>query len=179
MTTWRSIAAFVVVIGVLPFGGRAAAQDSAAAEIIRVRTPNKHISQLLAYGAERSPTFRELLSRLDRTRWFVFIQRGRCPQANGIGCLLHSVLDFEGSPYLRVLIDDRRLCLRDRQIAVIAHELRHALEVAESPEVTDTASLVALFRRIGSADVDWFGVTTYETAAALEAGRRVAVELNR
>jgi hypothetical protein len=171
--------AWLGVLGGLAFSAPAAAQDSAVPQIIRVRTPNAYISGLIAEGAERSPTFRDLMTRLDRTRWFVLIQRGQCPDARAIGCLLHSVLRFEGSPYLRIVIDDRRLRPRDLQIEVIAHELCHALEAAESPEVTDTASLVALFRRIGRTNFESSQMTTYETAAALETGQRVATELHR
>ena len=40
-------------------------------------------------------------------------------------------------------------CSPDETIALIGHELRHALEVAAAPEVSDRQRLAELYRRIG------------------------------
>lgn len=59
-------------------------------------------------------------------------------------------------------------------IAVLGHELQHALEFAAAPEVRDVASMRAHLLKIGYERVNG---GYYETEAALEAGRRVAAEL--
>ena len=44
----------------------------------------------------------------------------------------------------------RRVCRRaDVQIAILAHELRHAVEIADAPGVIDRASLAREYKRIG------------------------------
>jgi hypothetical protein len=59
-------------------------------------------------------------------------------------------------------------------IAVIAHELQHAVEVAGDPGVVDDAGLVALYRRIGHNSA---GGHSYDTDAARTAGHTVRDEL--
>ena len=59
-------------------------------------------------------------------------------------------------------------------IALVGHELRHALEVAESPDVRDEAGLIALYERIGHPST---GIHQYDTLAAQDAGRQVKAEL--
>ena len=58
-------------------------------------------------------------------------------------------------------------------IALIGHELRHAVEVAEATTVVDEPGLAALYRRIG---VD-HGHNLFDTLDAQETGRRVRTEL--
>ena len=58
-------------------------------------------------------------------------------------------------------------------IAVIAHELQHALEVAEHHEVRDSHALASLYRRIG---VEAYR-GRYDTQAAQFAGKQVRYEL--
>jgi hypothetical protein len=155
----------------------AAASQPLETDHSRIRTRNPAVVRLLADGAARSPTFAALVDRLERTRWRVFLERGRCPGAAAGACLLSFVGTYNAEPYLRVLIDERRLGHPDRQIGAIAHELQHALEVAESSDVVDTATLVALFRRIGYVRQDSSRGLAYETDAARRVGEKVLGEL--
>jgi hypothetical protein len=59
-------------------------------------------------------------------------------------------------------------------VMLLGHELRHALELADAPDVRDAAALVSLYRRIGDSYSDGH---RYDTAAARETGRRVRSEL--
>jgi hypothetical protein len=60
-------------------------------------------------------------------------------------------------------------------IALIGHELRHALEIADDPTVQDEPSMLTLYQRIGHATT---GEThTFDTREAQTAGRRVRLEL--
>jgi hypothetical protein len=60
---------------------------------------------------------------------------------------------------------------------MFGHELRHAVEIAEAPEIVDVPSLVAFYRRIGQ--VMSSRGQTFETNAALATERRVLLELVR
>jgi hypothetical protein len=75
--------------------------------------------------------------------------------------------------YLRIQV--RQDASPDDLIALMGHELRHALEVAESPDVRTQDALVELYERIGSAAP---GGHRYDTIAAQNTGRRVRTELN-
>jgi hypothetical protein len=59
-------------------------------------------------------------------------------------------------------------------IALIGHELRHAIEIAEAPDVFDQATMISLYERIGQRGS---GLHRYDTLAAQNSGRRVKLEL--
>jgi hypothetical protein len=59
-------------------------------------------------------------------------------------------------------------------IALIAHELRHALEVAADRSVVNDLALVALYRRIGHIS---HSTHAFDTEAAEKTGRQVRDEL--
>jgi hypothetical protein len=75
--------------------------------------------------------------------------------------------------YLR--IDLRPQAMPAHAAAVLAHELQHAVEV-DRGEVADRAAFGRLFRRIGF-DVPRDERTTFDTEAAVEAGRRALEEI--
>ena len=97
-------------------------------------------------GARVSPTLRHLRDRIDASDVVVYLMfdRNVAPNAAGHTSFLTAAA---GRRYLRVSID-RRLIGCER-IAILAHELHHTLEIAESPAVRDEAGLAALYRRIG------------------------------
>lgn len=51
-----------------------------------------------------------------------------------------------------------------RQIAMLGHELRHAVEVANAPWVLDESSLADEYRRIGFPSRDGSNATAFESA---------------
>jgi hypothetical protein len=62
----------------------------------------------------------------------------------------------------------------DEMISIIAHELRHAIEIADAPDVRNETGLVKLYERIGRKS----GLPhCYETQAAQDAARHVRREL--
>jgi hypothetical protein len=62
----------------------------------------------------------------------------------------------------------------DQLLALIAHELRHALEVIEHVEVVDATTMEAMYRKIGTPPIGRAGC---ETSAARAAGDSVLSEL--
>ena len=137
-----------------------------------VRATSREIQELLARGMARSRTFAALVAALDRSDVIVYVEANpRMPQKVA-GRLLFGVASSGGPRYLRVQI--AREAAKSSQIAAIAHELQHALEVAGAPEVRDEAGLERFYRRIG---IRGALERSYDTLAAQLAGRRVLLEV--
>ena len=137
----------------------------------RVRSGNPRITKLLSDGVRRSRTFADLVTTLHRTNVIVYVEPvNNLPRDVAGRILLQTVAGAER--YLRVQV--RATMPGDQTISVIAHELRHALEVADDPAVVDDAGLTVLYQRIGHVT---FGAHGFDTDAAREAGRRVRDEL--
>ena len=124
-------------------------------------------------GAARSTTFKALVDRIEASHVIVYVAVNPLMKSSLSG-MLTWMTQAGGYRYLRasVSID----LTPDQMIATLAHELQHAVEVIEDESVTDEASLVALYRRIGlqngsAAPMRW------ETIAAQETGFKVRREL--
>jgi hypothetical protein len=142
-----------------------------AAESRRVRSNNQRVVKLLNEGVRRSPTFADLITKIHTTNVIVYVEPSYAlaPDLQG-RILLQAVAGDQR--YLRVQV--RATLQGDLMIAVIAHELRHALEVADDQSVVDDAGLTALYRRIGHISS---GSHSFDTDAAQATGRRVRDEL--
>jgi hypothetical protein len=138
----------------------------------RVRATDARLQSLLGEGLHRSRTFASLLTALSRTDVIVYVESVMTLPKNTMGRLAMMPMagDFR---YLRVQI--RADLSRREAIALIGHELQHALEIADATEVRDSTALIGLYERIGHAGD---GEHTYDTDAAQDAGRTVRRELN-
>lgn len=137
-----------------------------------VRTTTPYVQQLLSLGLDRSPTFHALIARLEATDVIVYIEPvAALPNAISGRLLL---LPYAGTQrYLRIQV---AFGLPSTEtIALLGHELRHALEVAEARNVRDQKDLIALYQRIGDRSRE--DLHQYDTAAARSTGRRVQREL--
>jgi hypothetical protein len=141
-----------------------------------VRPVDASIAALLTDGRARSATFRSLLEHLEPAGWLVFVQAGSCPISGVAGCMLHGVGQFDGRPYLRIVVSQSSRT-QDEVIATIGHEFQHAVEVASDPRITDATDIRELYRRIGYVSMRAAGRQLYETEAALRAGVTVLAEL--
>src|SRR5262245_22738816 len=112
----------------------------------RVRSTNRYIGALVREGYDRSATFRELVHTIQRSNVTVWVQPGMCAGGRIRACLV-SVSGSARARYIWIKIDPQHT-IRDRLIAAIAHELQHAVEIAEAPDVTDASAVVSLYRRI-------------------------------
>src|SRR5450759_4284211 len=135
-----------------------------------VRTTDRSIRRLLKRGFTRSPTFARLMARLERSDVIVYVEEmPRLPDVlEGRMMMLPRAHD---NRYIRI-----QIALRgspDDSTAILGHELQHAIEVAEAPEVGDESGLLRLYQRIGMAG----GAHVYDTLAAQETGRQVRKEL--
>lgn len=75
--------------------------------------------------------------------------------------------------YVRVRVSAK--LKRWNQMSILAHELQHAREVAQAPDVRDEAALAGLMRRIGRETYPG----RFETKAAVEVGLQALHEIAR
>lgn len=139
------------------------------------RTTDDRLRRLLDQGTRSSPTFRALVHRLLASNVVVYLwcDDGAAPPSDGRLTFLSSA---GGHRYVVVRL--ARLASRDRQIAILAHELRHAVEIADAPDVVDTASMEREYRRIGYMSKPPFSDRlTFDSRAAVDAGMQVLREL--
>ena len=178
----RALSLFFACALVLVFAGHARAASSVspltpaqvralmAAPTRHVRAADGTMTAVIADGLRRSGTFAQLVLALNRSDVIVYIESGRkLPSSIAGRMLLASGPD--GQRYLRIQVSGHPRS--NDMIALVAHELRHALEVAESPDVRDEKSLIALYERIGHSR----GAHHFDTAAAQDTGRQVKAEL--
>ena len=143
-----------------------------------VRSADRSMLNLLGEGYRNSPTLRKLVDLLDASNVIVYVEPGICAFGHLGGCLLAYIeVAPSAERYLRVAItlrqDPRRI------LSVVAHELQHAREVAEAPDVTTVDEMLRLFQRIGRAPACPPAVRAcYETSAAVRTGLTVLNELS-
>jgi hypothetical protein len=149
--------------------------ESSPAAPARVRAITPLADRALRDGLRRSSTLAALVERIDRSDGIVYIQDGVLRPQMGSrlrGALSHRVVLGPGFRLLHIIV---MAAADDAMIVTIAHELRHAIEVIETPEAVDTASVGLLYERIGFRT----RAGVYETNAADETGERVQAELSR
>jgi len=138
-----------------------------------VRAVDPAIVETIRAGELRSPLFKAFVAALDATDVVVYVAFGRqLPRGTGGQVTFGGAAG--GRRYLRIAI--RPDLDRDRQIELLGHELRHALEIAGAPDVVNAATLAELYRRIGFQSGP-YGCNRYDSDAAITAGHAVAREL--
>jgi hypothetical protein len=146
---------------------------SERAPVPHLRPLDARLEEIVALGMRDSPSFRALVARLDASDVVVYI---RCARRLRTG--LEGQLTFVGtSAGLRyVVVALEPTVFRDRLIATLGHELRHAVEIADTPSIVDSLSLGVAYARMGrSARVGL--QTVFDTDEAEEAGKRVWREI--
>lgn len=139
-----------------------------------VRTIEPGIQALIDKATERSATFRSLVAALNDTDVIVYIETSVARAARLRGHLVHRIVAEGNHRYLRLRLNPNGV--DEQRIGVLAHELQHALEIAQAPEVGRSKRVDELLADIG------FSLGTrcsfcYETIAAMNTGRRVGEEL--
>lgn len=140
----------------------------------RLRTGDRRVRALLHEAVARSASLRALVARLERSDVVVYL---RCealpPHLDG---RLTFVSAAGGFRYVVVHLAVERSALR--KMAALGHELQHALEIADRPEIVDQASLARAYATFGfERPTRHFAVTAFDTVAAVEVGKQVRREL--
>ncbi len=126
---------------------------------------------LLQRTAAGSATVRELMARLEASDVIVYVELSSSPQIGAARTKL--VTSTPAARFLRIGISTSMTPLD--MAALVAHELQHAVEIAERDDVRDDEGMRRLYARIGHQH----GVDRYETDAAAQAERRARDELQR
>lgn len=137
-----------------------------------LRAMQPWIGRLLDEFAPRSPTMATLIAELRQAPVVIHVDDEMGGHHHWDG-RLRFVTRAGGCRYLR--IDIRDAGTPAVRAALLAHELQHAVEVARAA-IDDRGAVAQLFRRIGFGVPDGGG-TTFDTAAAIDAGRRALAEL--
>ena len=109
----------------------------------RVRPVGATADGLLRAGRGRSITFASLLETLDRSDLIVYVEKGGMPGPN---CLRFACATGTAR-FVRITINAQDA--EARQIAGLAHELQHAVEIAGAPGVKDDATLLEFYAQNG------------------------------
>jgi predicted Zn-dependent protease len=128
-----------------------------------VRTQDPQLAKVIRQGLDQSPTLRDLVHRIDGLPGFVYVVWSRCGTRlwEPDTCQDHRIGGSEGIRFLRVNIYPG--ASGERLLALIAHELQHALEVLSHDNVTSQKEVVTLYERIG---IKRRAADNYETEAA-------------
>lgn len=154
-----------------------------APPIGHVRPTDQWAKKMLDAGLAKSLTFRQLVDTLNRSTVFVMLSAGggrRCAD-NRQSCLRW----MGGKPEARfVLVTLVPPIGNAEAVGWLGHELRHAVEIAEAPDVTSGPALRALYLRIGAALYAQTGEDNmanghFETVAAVNAGRQITREMQK
>jgi hypothetical protein len=142
-----------------------------------VRGTSPAVGRLIAETAEQSPAFQALLDRLEASTVIVYVRTASLPTLSIEGRTAFLKRETP-APDLRILVVELS-CSRPllSQSAILAHELRHALEIADAPWVVDPPTLERYYERIGMRLDSNSWPVRFETMAAREAAAQVRREL--
>jgi hypothetical protein len=173
-STERPMRCAAIVLGVTLVASPAAADTPPR---FAYDNPHRHVRptsslgrELIETGMARSATFQRLVHRIEASDVIVYVQL-----EPGLPTGIGGVLEFMGVGgdvrFLRITIG--RQFHRPMLVALLGHELQHAVEVADAPGVRSPIQLEALYRNIGHP----VGHHRYDSVAARFAGRTVREEL--
>jgi len=165
-----ALIAFVAVPGT---GTATAAPDPVPSrDVPRVRPHDARSATLLLEGMARSATMRHIVDRLEESDVIVYItmQPGLNRQLSGRLVWVTAVKNFR---YVRISLNPE--LSGETGIAVLGHELQHALEVGGAPSIVSEATLEDYYRQHG---INMRTHTSgWDTQAARDTGDLVRREL--
>jgi hypothetical protein len=138
-----------------------------------LRTTPPSLQALLREAVERSDTIRSRVARLDASDLVVYLDYDYLPRP-GVAGFVTFITASGGWRFVRISL--RFHMSKSAQLVMLGHELQHAVEIADAPEVIDQSSLAAFYTRIGT-DRGTGRRHAFDTRAAVEAEDRVDREL--
>jgi hypothetical protein len=147
--------------------------SEAVAPFPHVRPQDSQMRALIDDAIASSATVRALVARIAASDVVVFVACERNPSVKAQG-RLNFMTSAGGLRYLVIRLKPAR---RSAAVAMLAHELQHAAEIADTPSIVDGESLGREYGRIGYRSQTSHGGVAFDTKAAVETGRRVAAEL--
>ena len=169
--TRRCIARLLMLA--LTFGSAVDGHASdAAASSPRLRASDLQMRLLIDEAISKSATVRALVEHLAASDVIVYVACEFDPSVRTAG-RLNFMTAAGGVRYVVIRLKLRR---RHAAIAMLAHELQHAAEIAGTPSIVDAESLAREYARMGYRSYGSHGFA-FDTQAAVDVGRRVADEL--
>jgi hypothetical protein len=140
----------------------------------RLRLTDPRLEQVVEHGRRQSLSFRALLDQLEATDVVVYVVQCVRLRAHVDGQLTF-LTAAAGTRYVRVQIAwDLQL---HRKIAILGHELQHALEIARSPDVVSAETMAAAYRRFGFTRNRGSERVDFDSVAAIDTGMAIWQEL--
>jgi hypothetical protein len=139
-----------------------------------IRVVDCQVATAFERALERSPSLRTLVDRIGELKGIVYVTApvNVTAKTTLTGGLFHQVVSAGETRILRIaLAHESRYS--DHSMAILGHELRHALEVLETPDARTEADVDALYGRIGYVR----GGGIVETDPAVAMGHQVEQEL--
>ena len=167
------LALVLVLAAARPLRAESLALD--ASQPPSVRTTDRRMRALFDEGLRRSLTFRAVVDRLNQSDVVVYLhcEAQWSPRVAG---RLTFVAATGGLRYVVVRI--ARQLSREQQLAILGHELQHAVEIADTPAIVDAASLEREYRRFGYVS-RWSPTpgVAFDSQAAVDTGVQVLREV--
>jgi len=140
-----------------------------------VRASDNELVTLLSDGVKKSTTLRSLTERLSKSDVIVYVRPDVLSRNANQGYL--SFLSSSGGyRYLVVHLPVGQS--KQQQIAMLGHELQHAVVIADAPSVVDSDTLRKEFERIGKVTLAANGRDfSFDSQAAADARQRILREL--
>lgn len=141
-----------------------------------VRASDNELVTLLADGVKKSATLRALTERLSKSDVIVYVRPDVLSRNANQGHL--SFLSSSGGyRYLVVHLPVGQS--KQQQIAMLGHELQHAVVIADAPSVTDSDTLRKEFERIGKVTMAANGRDfSFDSQAATDARQKILREMS-
>ena len=146
----------------------------------RVRGMNAAARQLLALAEQESRIVRGLLHRIDGSDLLVMVSIEPAPptptgRETSFRASTRLLVKAGALRYVAVWISSEWFVTAAwyRQVALLAHELQHAVEIADDQTIVDQGTMLGRYRCLGR---EW-GRLRFETDAALDVEARVSREV--
>lgn len=172
MPIYRFALGALLLAAALPSSSAASTPADGAA--YHLRTTDREMRLAIADGIRQSPTFRALVQRLTGSDVVVYVRRWQ-RRAGADGSLTFAAA---AGGYRYVVVRVSAQPSQSQLLALLGHELRHAVEVAETPSIVDAPSLAREYARLGYVShTSGAGRLAFDTEAAIAAGHQVLSEL--
>jgi len=172
--TARNLAMAAVVAAALAMPRASIASEepsSGARAMSHIRTTDPKVAGVIQRAFDGSATFRKLVAVIDASDSYVYVEAGRC--SHSVRACFVSVTASDTNRYMRVVVDTGR---RDTElIGLIAHELRHTVEVIGERWVRSSDAKYHFYERTAMHTAGG----THETVAAIKAGETVRSEVGK
>jgi hypothetical protein len=153
---------------------RAAVPALAEEPVTHVHVGDHELKSIMDHGMSGSPTLRQIVAALDAAPIQIFVGCDAL-MPRSLSGRLNLVSTVGGVRYVRIAI--RCSLSSQRQLSYIAHELQHALEIADNSAIADLDSMESYYADYGFSTHMSPSTRTFETDAAIEIQRRVDEEM--